>query len=232
MTDRLQMLIVEDEPTIARRIARMVIDILGPRVAAPSIVTSVDAAREAMASSAPDILFLDLNLEGDDGFDLLKNSPRCATIVVSAHTDRAMEGFHHGVRDFVSKPFSRARLELAIHRALENAPLTRPEFLGVRRGSVTTFVPFEEIVYIRGLGAHSQLILSDGRQIAHDHMLDRVERLLPPHFQRIHKSLIVDVRRVERLVTEEGSRYTVKLRDGTTLPVGRTRVRPLRARLG
>ena len=222
----MRILIVEDEAAIARRIARMAVEILGD--ASTTITDNIEDARRHLAST--DILFLDLNLDGDQGFDLLRNSPRCATIVVSACTDQALDGFKYGVRDFVPKPFSKARLELAIHRALERS--RPPEFLGVRCSGWTAFVPFEEIVFVRGAGAHSELILAGGRTVEYDHMLDRIERLLPANFQRIHKSLIVDVHRVEKLVAEEGSRYAVVLRDGTTLPVGRTRVGALRARLG
>src|SRR2546423_2916411 len=230
MSKPLQVLIVEDEAAIARRVARMAADFLGQRAAPPIIADSLESARRALASTPPDILFLDLNLDGDQGFDLLRQSSRCATIVVSAYTDLALDGFKHGVCDFVPKPFSKARLELAIHRALER--LRTPEFLGVRRSGSTAFVPFEKIVFVRGAGARSELILSGGKTIAYDYMLDRIERILPPNFQRIHKSVIVDMHRVERLVAEEGSRYAVVLRDGTTLPVGPTRVGALRARLG
>jgi DNA-binding LytR/AlgR family response regulator len=78
------------------------------------------------------------------------------------------------------------------------------------------------------VGARSELVLTHDRVVSHDRMLERVQKLLPSNFVRIHKSLIVDSSRVEQLVTREGSRYEVVLRGGVRLPVGRTKVRGLR----
>ncbi len=223
-----RIVIVEDEAVIARRVARLSTEILGPDTSV-SIAASLEDARALVRPAAPDILLLDLNVEGRDGFDLLHDPilRRSPTIVVSAHTDRALEAFELGVRDFVPKPFGRDRLELALRRALDDAPKP-PERIGIRSGDGTLFVPMDEIVYARGAGAHSELVLTRGRVIEHDRMLDRLEQLLPPHFERIHRSLIVDTHRVEKLVSQEGSRYCVVLRDGTTLPVGRTRIAAVR----
>lgn len=225
-----RVVIAEDEEVIARRVARLTTDILGP-AATVRIAGSIDDAREAVAEVAPDVLVLDLNLEGRDGFDLLRDPAlrACPTVVVSAHTDRALEAFELGIRDFVPKPFGRERLEIALRRALEFAP-RRPRLFGVRDGGETRFVAIADIVYVRGAGPHSELVLTRGRVVRDDRLLDRIQQLLPARFERIHKSFLVDVRHIERLIAQEGSRYAVRLADGTLLPVGRTRVRALRMR--
>lgn len=236
MSDALRILIAEDEAVVARRIARLTAEILGPRAGAIAIVPRIDEARAAIEEAPPDLLFLDLNLEGEEGFDLLRFTSSCAfeTIVVSAATNRAIEAFEYGVRDFVPKPFGRERLERALQRVL--APAVRAEraieHLGVRRNGEVAFVRVGDIAYIRGAGTRSELVLANGTTALHDKMLDRLEGVLPEHFERIHKSYIVDVRRIARLVASPGSRYSVVLRDGTTLPVGRTRVAAVRARVG
>jgi DNA-binding LytR/AlgR family response regulator len=228
----LRVMIAEDEAVIARRVARLTTDILGPS-AAVSIASNLDEARAAAGRALPDILILDLNLEGRDGFEVLDDPllRRCPTIVVSAHTERALQAFERGVRDFVPKPFGRERLEVALRRAIEHAPQPSAR-LGLRSSDGARVVPFDDIVYARAAGAHSALVLTRGRVIEGERMLDRLEQLLPAHFERIHKSVIVDTRRIERLVSQAGSRYCVLLADGTSLPVGRTRVAALRARLG
>jgi DNA-binding LytR/AlgR family response regulator len=226
-----RVIIAEDEAVIARRVARLTTDILGPRTSV-AIATNVVDALEAVSQIAPDLLVLDLNLGGRDGFDLLRNPvlQRCPTIVVSAHTDRALEAYELGIRDFVPKPFGRDRLEIALRRALDSAP-PRVAHFGVRDANETRFIPIDEIAYVRADGARSELVLMDKRVIRDDRMLDRLQHLLPAHFERIHKSFLVDVRRVDRLVAEPGSRYAVRLKDGSTVPVGRTRVAIVRARL-
>jgi two-component system response regulator LytT len=226
--------IVEDEATIARRIARLTHEILGPDAGETVIALDLDEARAALATPAR-ILILDLNLEGDDGFALLRESSSgaCDTIVISAQRERAIEAFDYGVRDFVTKPFGRERLEQALFRVL--SPTTRAEaplrFLGVRRRGSLEFISIDEVRYVRGAGTYSELVLRNGATALHAKLLDQLESVLPPDFVRIHKSYIADLRHVRRLVVSEGSRYEVVLDDGTALPVGRTRARALRARL-
>lgn len=228
----IRVIVAEDEAVIARRLARQITETLGP-TGAVTITASVAEAIAAVSQAPPDILVLDLSLEGRDGFELLRDPvlARCPTIVVSAHTDRALEAYELGIRDFVPKPFSRDRLALALHRAFDGAPRRLDRF-AVRESNETRYVPIDEIVLVRADGARSEIVLSGNRVVRDDRMLDRIQSLLPPHFERIHRSFLVDVSKIERLVAQEGSRYAITLRDGTTLPVGRTRVASLRARFG
>lgn len=231
----LHVLIVEDEATIARRLARLTTDILGPRLRELSMATSVDEARSMLDSAKPDVVLLDLNVGGDDGFALLREqrAASSAIIVVSAHTERAMEAFALGVRDFLPKPFTRERLAESFRRVVTPQPprAEGAQFIGVRRRGATEFLPVDDVLYIQGAGTRCEIVLRTGERVLHDKLLDRVESGLPAHFMRIHKSYVVDLRAVTRLVAEEGSRYAVILSDGTRLPVGRTKVAELRARV-
>ena len=235
MTDAIRIAVAEDEAVVARRVARLTAEILGPR-AAITIVPNLTSARQLLESADIDLLLLDLNLEGEAGFDLLRDTACEAfdTIVISAHTDRAIDAFDYGVRDFVPKPFSRERLERALLRVL--TPVSRAEqpirFLGIRKKGEVQFVPVEQVLYARGAGSSSELVLIDGRVLPHEKLLDRLEAVLPRHFERVHKSYLVDSRQIERLIAQEGSRYSLVLTNGLTLPVGRTRVQALRERLG
>jgi hypothetical protein len=119
--------------------------------------------------------------------------------VVSAATGRAIEAFEYGVR-FAPKPFGRERLESALQRVLTpSVRAERPiEHLGVRRNGAIAFVRVGDIAYIRGAGTRSELVRANGTTALHDKMLDRLEGVLPEHFERIHKSYIVDMRRIAR----------------------------------
>ena len=225
----MRVVVAEDEAVIARRIARLTREILGPDTTF-ALAAGVAEAREALKEPT-DVLILDLNLEGDEGFELIRNRPsgEFETIVVSAHSDRALEAFEYGVRDFVAKPFTRERLERALTRIATRDSSRR--FLGIRKRGEIEFVPVDDVVYVRGAGTLSEVVLSGGAPVLHDKLLDQLQEILPAHFDRIHKSYIVDLRRVRRLIVREGSRYFVELEDGTMLPVGRTKVRALRRKL-
>jgi len=229
-----RILIVEDEPIIARRIARLTRSILGDTDLTVETAGQLDVAQDALSECDFDLLFLDLNLHGADGFDLLKTAAAGAfhTIVISAHTERAIEAFELGVLDFIGKPFGRERLGQALQR-LRTGTRTDPpaRYLAVRTSGRASLIDVERVRYLQGAGSYSELVLRDGSTELHDKPLKRLVTLLPDDFVRIHRSYVVRMSAVAHFHTREGSRYAVELHDGTALPVGRTRVEAIRDRL-
>jgi len=229
-----RILIVEDEPIIARRTARLTRSILGEANLTIETAEQLDAAHDALRADDIELLFLDLNLHGADGFDLLKASVAGAfhTIVISAYTDRAIEAFKLGVLDFIGKPFGRERLAQALRRLRTDARTDPPaRYLAVRTGGRVTLIDVERVHYLQGAGSYSELVLHDGSTELHDKSLKRLVTLLPGDFVRIHRSYVVRMSAVAHVHSREGSRYAVELRDGTMLPVGRTRIDAVRQRL-
>jgi DNA-binding LytR/AlgR family response regulator len=230
----MRVLIVEDEPAIARRIERFTRELLGPDLTAIELCTQLDDAERTVEREPFDVVLLDLNLHGRDGYALLERAAAGAfqTIVISAHADRAIEAFDRGVLDFVAKPFDRARLERAFRRLRDR---TRPEpgarVLAVRKRGEIALVAVADVRYVKGAGAYSELVLRDGRTELHGKSLDGLSLLLPPVFERIHKSYIVRIDEVTRVHVREGTRYDVELRSGERLPIGRRRYRAVLARL-
>ena len=230
----MRILIVEDEPIIARRIARLTRSILDDADLSIETAAQLDTAHDALLERDIDLLFLDLNLHGADGFDLLKTSVAGSfhIIVISAYTDRAIEAFELGVLDFIGKPFGRERLARALQRLHTDARTAPPaRYLAVRTSGRVTLVDVERVRYLQGAGSYSELVLRDGSTELHDKTLKRLVTLLPNDFVRIHRSYVVRMSAVTHFHTREGSRYAVELHDGTTLPVGRTRVEAVRNRL-
>lgn len=232
----MNVLIVEDEPVIARRLHRMLQALRPGRLAHVQVAHQLADARDYLRRHPVDLLFLDLNLYGQDGFDLLKSSVAGAfhTVIVSAHTDQALRAFEYGVFDFIGKPFSEERLRKTLDRlddARHRADYAA-KYLSVRKGNGIRLIEVADVVYIKGAGSYAELVLSDGTTELHDKPLDRLHALLPPTFERIHRSYLVDMNEVAQLTVSEGSRYGVVLRSGEALPVGRTRYKEIRARLG
>ena len=85
---------------------------------------------------------------------------------------------------------------------------------------------------MEGAGAYAELVLEDGKRELHDKTLEKVNALLPDGFERIHKSYVVRWSAVKALHVQEGSHYEVELKNGTRLPVDRTRYKELREKLG
>lgn len=229
----MHILIVEDEHIIAARLTRLLTDILGARLEQMDVLTSLEKAEAFLEKTQVDLVFLDLNLRGKSGFELLRKAVAGAyqTVIVSAHTERALEAFEYGVLDFIGKPFDKARLEISLERFLSGtrpqAPATR--YLAVKQASGTVLIDLEEVTYIRGAGAYGELVLGDGRTLLHSKSLEKLERLLPNRWQRIHKSYLVDMTQVRQWLASAGSKYEVELKNGSRLPVGRARYKELRS---
>ena len=229
----MKVLVVEDEAVVAKRLVRLLGRILGGS-ATIEIAAGFADAREAIRSRPPGLLFLDLNLEGQDGFRLLEEAAASSfpTIVVSAHADQALRAFEYGVADFVAKPYDEARLRRAVEglgrRAAHRADL---RFLAVRKAGGIDLVPVEKVVAIRGADDYSEICTREGGRHLHDKTLAALARQLPPPFERVHRSWIVNLDDAASLHARPGSRYFLRLRNGDEVPVSRERVRGLRERL-
>ena len=228
----MRLFIVEDEPMIARRLERFCREILGERLETLHLATAYDEASARLAETPIDLLLLDLNLNGRDGMELLKASVAGSfhTIIVSANVEQALKAFEYGVLDFVPKPFSQERLAQALLRATATTgrAAAAAKYLAVKKHGRVELVAIDRIVHLEGAGAYAELVLDDGKRELHDKTLEKLHALLPPGFERIHKSYVVRWSAVKALHASEGSHYEAELRNGTRLPVGRTRYKELR----
>lgn len=229
----MRILIVEDEARIARRLERMIRDFFGGKLKELSRREDLEQAIMLIEEQPIDLLLLDLNLNGKSGFDILKAATAQSfhTIVVSAYKDQAITAFEYGVLDFVPKPFNRNRLEKALLRITQsNAVDQGIKFLTVKKRQEVRLIELKEINYIQGADIYAKLQLKDGTTELHNKSLDRLGQILPNNFERIHKSYLVPMEEASELVIQPGGKYHLRLKNGTLLPIGRTRYRGLKER--
>ena len=221
----MRILIVEDEKVAARGLQRMVQEILGKEISWIGWEATLDASKLALSENPVDILFLDLNLNGENGFELLQGAVADSfhTIVVSANEDQALRAFEYGVLDFVPKPVSEERLRKAINRIKDtNYAGKQAKFLPIRKPRGLALIHLEDVSYFRGDGNYVEILLKSGVSEYHRQTLDSLAKILPPQFSRIHRSYIVDRRDVKHVVSHGGGMYDVELQSGGTLPLSRT----------
>jgi len=230
----MNILIVEDESRIAKRIERMTRDIFGDSLQSLTHINMLHEAMEFIESNSLDLVLLDLNLNGANGFDVLATavSQSFHTIVISAYKDQAITAFEYGVLDFVPKPFNRDRLEQAFNRAItkENAEDSKIKFLAIKKRGRIQLIPIEDLLYVKGAGVYTELFLADGTKELHDKSLERLEQLLSHAFERTHKSYLVKMSEVKEIVVKSGSKYMAELRNGEMIPIGRTKYKSLKAK--
>lgn len=224
----MRIVLVEDEAVVARRLERMVRDIAGDDVDSLDVADSLSAAQTLVHDRPPDLVFLDLNLGGRNGFRLLEEAmaESFQTIVVSAHHDQALRAFEYGVVDFVAKPFTEERLRKALERATSPASRGRARCLAVRKGRELRTIPLEKIAFIRGADDYSELHLDDGTVHLHQKTLTALERVLPEEFVRIHRSYIAPLHKARGLRAN-----ALVLADGRVVPVGRSYREGVRGRM-
>ena len=230
----MNILIIEDESRIAKRIERMTRDIFGDSLYSLNHVDALPEALEFIKNNPLDLVLLDLNLNGDNGFDILTTavSESFHTIIISAYKDQAITAFEYGVLDFVPKPFNRDRLKQAFNRAITNEKTESNEvkLLAIKKRGRLQLIPIEELLYVKGAGVYTELFLTDGTKELHDKSLEKLEQLLSPTFERIHKSYLVKMSEVKEIIVKSGSKYMAELKNGELIPIGRTKYKDIKAK--
>jgi two-component system response regulator LytT len=226
-----RVLIVEDEDPAARRLQRLVTAELGPG-AQIDRAADVETACHLLAQHAFAIILLDLDLAGRDGFEIVRSGGGSAAriVVVSAHSERAIDAFDHAVVDFVTKPVSQPRLVRALQRALEPPRASGPQLV-VRTGGRIELVAASAIVRLSGADDYVEISLAGGQQLLHDARLDELERMLPRDFIRVHRCHIVNTAHLVRVCALASGQRVVESSDGAQVPLSRRRARAVIAAL-
>lgn len=230
----MKILIIEDEARIAKRVERMTRDFFDKDVQI-LLSDSLESGLIAIENNPIDLLLLDLNLNGEDGFEILQTfvAGPFQTIIISAYTDKAITAFNYGVLDFVPKPFDQNRLEQAFMRFTAQGKQSGGDvrFLAVRKAKTFRLVPINEILYIKGAGIYTELHLANNKIELHDKSLEALEKLLPETFERIHKSYILCWEQANKIVVEAGGKYSMQLKNGDLLPIGRSKYKEIKNKL-
>lgn len=196
-------------------------------------------AVEAVARLAPDLLLLDVQMPGLDGFEALELLDREVGVVfTTAYDEYAVRAFEVGAVDYLLKPFSRDRLAEALARAAarrgagsqaalgklasavqkERAPLSR---ILVRAEGEVHVLPVEKIDYIEAQGDYAVFRIG-AKKLGKQQSLGELEELLDPaRFARIHRSYILNLARLAHLELYAKDSRVAVLHDGTRLPVSR-----------
>ena len=229
----MKILIVEDEVMVAKRLMRMLKTVIDLKITKLHHCITLDDADDWLAEHSVDLLMLDLNLNGASGFDLLKKAvaESFQTIIVSANIDQAIDAFEYGVVDFVAKPFDLARLSKAISRIDCARNKDQTKLLAIKTSKGVELINLSEVNHIKAAGNYSELVLNDGTIKLHEKNLEKLIAILPENYIRIHKSFVVNVERVNKILSYSGSKHEVELYDSTLLPVGRTKIKLLREHL-
>ncbi|MBX3279249.1 MAG: response regulator transcription factor [Acidobacteria bacterium] len=245
-------LIIDDEASARARLRRL--------LAAHAEIELVGEAFDGLEATLeieqlkPDLVFLDVQMPGRDGFEVLRalRSPPLI-IFATAYDEYALAAFEANAVGYLLKPVARERLAASIERARQlacSASERRDEAARIAKLASSTAGPLEQIVASRGgrllLLPLAQIVflrVEHGILRAHtadenyatDYQINEVARRLPdPPFFRAHRSAIVNLRRVREIVREPKSVYSLIMHDAahTEIAVSERNSQRLRKRLG
>lgn len=206
-------------------------------------------AVRAIDGLKPDLVFLDVRMPRMDGFEVLELVGADAHVIfVTAYDDYALRAFDVHAVDYLLKPFGAERFAEALDEARARigraarapiAPLVadaRPAGAHLRRilirsGPRVDVVPVARIDYVRARDDYVGIVVQGRERLKQQTLADLEGRLDPGRFVRIHRSFILNLDRLARLVVETKHRHAAVLTDGTRLPVSRVGYARLHDRL-
>jgi two-component system LytT family response regulator len=246
--------LIDDEKLALKRLTRMLeqtgkVEVLG---ATSDPETALAGIREAN----PDALFLDIEMPGLNGFEMLNRLERKPLVVfTTAYDQYAVKAFEANGIDYLLKPVSPDSLDRAISKleksqasdpvnyqamierlaaAMGKTHQEYPRRIPSRLGDRVQFVDLDKVSHFFAEGKLTYAA-TPGKNYVVDHSIVQLEaKLDPAQFQRIHRSYLVNLSAVAEVCSWFGGKMIARLNDEarTELPIARERVRDLKDRLG
>ena len=255
----LRILIADDERLARQRLEDLLahesnVEIVGR---ADNGLTAVEAIRELR----PDIVFLDIQMPGKTGLEVVREIgvDKMPPVIFTTAYDHAVAAFDLAAIDYLIKPFDDERFEKAFRRARKMIELNQVsklseelrallsagsgaapsngkgqylERIAVEMRGQVRVVPVKQIDYLVASGPYAELFVGEKRYLIRERMQTLEERLDPSKFFRIHRSAIVRLDLIETLIRNPGGDYAVVLKGGVRLKVSRSRFEKLEELMG
>ncbi|WP_280640648.1 LytR/AlgR family response regulator transcription factor [Hymenobacter volaticus] len=223
---------VDDDPLSVQVVENCIAST--PFLTAVGSCESAVAAAEVLRTQEVDLLFLDVEMPLMSGIDLLntlQNPP--LVVLITSSKQYAVEAFEHDVVDYLVKPVSYARFLKAAQRALEvsqahpteAATPADADFTFMKVDTKLVKVLFDEVRYVEALGDYVHIVTGQSKLIVYSTMKAVEEKFPDTLFVRVHRSFIVNLKRVQAI---EDNNIII---DSKHIPIGQTYMREVFQRL-
>ena len=220
MTQKLKAMIVDDEP-LARLRMRSLLEAHG-EIQLMGEADSIDAATTVLEETKPEVVFLDIHLHGESGFELLPHlGEKMHIIFVTAYDEYAVRAFEANALDYLLKPVSRQRLKQTVQRLVSRvsnhetpdphlSPLAYDDHVFVRHGSICRFIRVDHILCIQSQGSYAEVRTKEGASALTMRSLKQWEETLDKkHFLRIHRSYLINLNYAQRVEKRSQGHYQI-----------------------
>ncbi|MCF6161848.1 MULTISPECIES: LytTR family transcriptional regulator DNA-binding domain-containing protein [Furfurilactobacillus] len=242
----MKVLIVDDEPLARNELEYLLKQ--NPLVDQVSQAESISQALAQLLTTPSDLVFLDISLNNENGFDLADKLDQLANpplvVVATAYDDYAVRAFNINAVDYVLKPFEQQRINQALSRVDEVLQLreeanpvvkTKPRkplgMISITENEKTRVLKQGDI--LAGFVENGELILTtkDGRFHTHQTLSWLMTRLSEDQFMQVHRSIVVNITAISEVEPWFNHTYQIKLTNGDKVPVSRSFVKSMKDRL-
>ena len=229
-------MIIDDEPPARRELRRLLTGF--PWVEIVGEAGNVDQAAGMVETLSPELLFLDIQMPGGSGFDLLARLEDVPQVIfTTAYDEHAVRAFKVDALDYLLKPIEPARLAEALGRvkSAEAARTPKPhavlEQIFVRDGSRCWFVPLREVRLLTSEGNYIRLSWGKSQPLLGRALAALEQRLDPPRFFRANRRQIINLDFIETVELGVNGRLHAQLRDGPEVEISRRQARLFKTKL-
>lgn len=225
--DEITVVIVDDEPLARQRLRELLESFPAIRIAGEA--GRLGDAKRLVGRLEPDVVFLDIQLFGKSGFDLLDDLPEHTRVIfVTAYDEYAIRAFEVNALDYLMKPIDPVRLAQAVRRLHQastkpdagDCRMTETDRILLQAGRTRWFEPVPAICSIQADGDYTELVTTRGGKALFRRTMKEWMSLLPEHlFLRAHRNRIINVRCIERMERIGEDRMAVWLRGCNTQPL-------------
>lgn len=227
MSRVLSALVVEDVPLASRKLAALLAT--HPDVRVDATATTMVHADMLLRERRFDLLLLDIGLPDGSGLALLSQWPAMAakTIFITAYDQHALRSYALGAADYLLKPLDPDRLASALARVRQLAGPAAPPpngapRLAVKQGDRTDYLDPDQIDYIDMAGHYACVHVGAEVHLLREGIVQLADQLRGSGLLRVHRSVLVNPRRVRAVHARRNGDGLLVLGDGVELPLSRT----------
>lgn len=232
MMKPLRCMLIDDE-----RLARVEMTALLEEAGDCEVVAACGSAAAAIpliTSLQPDLLFLDINMPGTNGFELLTKLDACPPVVfVTAYDQYAIKAFEVHALDYLMKPVHPSRLAASlslVRKRIQAYPTHLKQLFIPEKDGGGKFLTLNDVHLIRAYDHYLRLYHSEGAELIHQSLTRFEERLDPTSFFRINRSEIIRLNAISHTSSLSRGRYELTLLKGEVVTVSESRGREWRQR--
>lgn len=231
-------ILIDDEPLAIAELQSMLK--VFPEIEVVASANDAGEAIERINQLAPQLIFLDINMPGKNGFELLAELPQAPEVIfVTAYDQYAIKAFEVNALDYVLKPVNPERLREAVSKVIRKSsrPVASAELdpnkkIFIKDGEQCFFVPIHQIFYVESVGNYVRLYFRDKKAMLHRSLNYMEEKLPQEHFFRTSRQEIININFIKNIVPYFSNTLQVELESGLKIDLSQRQSVKFKEKMG